>query len=53
MIACMQLGAKGYKGISRNVDPVVCPFRALGFYFWARFVSCGEPFPNPQEKPDW
>lgn len=48
-----QAGAKGYKGVSRNLDPVVCPFRAMAFYFWGRFVARAEPFPDPMVKAEW
>lgn len=49
----MQPGQRGYKGVPRNRDPVVCPQRALATYFWARFTKNGEPFPDPRDKKDW
>jgi hypothetical protein len=48
-----QAGHKGYKGVSRNVDPIVCPMNALALYFFARFTMHAEPFPDPNDIAAW
>ena len=49
----MQPGERGYKGVPRTENPVVCPMFLLANYFFMRFTFTSEPFPDCCDKTVW
>lgn len=49
----MQPGERGYKGVPRNLEVIVCPIFLLANYFFMRFTFHSEPFPDPTNVTVW